>query len=134
MTTAELQRVQKRLQRERDQLLNTLQRLAAETRDCDPEDPQDVADLCLNSLSKENLFQQRSQVQARLRLIESALTRVDDGSFGTCQTCGDDIPARRLEVLPWAFNCIHCQERLEQHHLDRSPASTPFSPIGRPAL
>jgi len=134
MTTAELQRVQKRLQRERDQLLITLQRLAAETRDCDPKDPQDVADLCLNSLSKESLFQQRSQVQARLRMIEAALARVDDGSFGSCQTCGDDIPARRLEVLPWASNCLHCQERLEQRHLDRSPAAPPFSPIGRPAL
>ena len=134
MTSAELQRIQKRLQRERDHLLVTLQRLAAETRDCDPEDPQDVGDFCLNSISKENLFQQRSQVQGRLRMIESALSRIDEGSFGTCQSCAGEIPDRRLEVLPWASNCIRCQELLEQRHLDRSPAPSPFSPTSHTAM
>lgn len=134
MTSAELQRIQKRLQRERDQLLVHLQRLAAEARNCDPDDPQDVGDFCLSSISKENLFQQRSQVQARLRMIESALLRIDEGAFGTCQSCGEDIPARRLEVLPWASNCIHCQEQLEQRHLDRSPAPSPFLATHRLAM
>lgn len=134
MTSAELQRIQKKLQSERDQLLVSLQRLTAETRDSDPEDPQDVGDFCLNSLSKEHLFQQRSLVQGRLRMIEAALSRVDEGSFGTCQSCGDEIPTRRLEVLPWACNCIHCQEHLEQRHLDRSPTSPPLSPTHRIAM
>jgi DnaK suppressor protein len=47
---------------------------------------------------------------AQLRLVEEALDRLDSGDYGTCLRCEERIPAKRLEVLPWARYCVKCQE------------------------
>jgi DnaK suppressor protein len=43
-------------------------------------------------------------------LVEAALGRLDDGTFGRCLRCGQEIAAGRLEALPWAAYCIACQK------------------------
>jgi DnaK suppressor protein len=40
--------------------------------------------------------------------IDAALTRLHEGSFGTCESCGIDIPTERLEALPFAATCTRC--------------------------
>lgn len=45
---------------------------------------------------------------AELRRIDAALTRFDDGSYGTCQKCGEAISDARLELLPDAPLCKNC--------------------------
>ena len=45
-----------------------------------------------------------------LDLVDSALARLDAGTYGSCQRCGQPIPAERLEVLPWAAFCLACQQ------------------------
>ncbi|MGC5022461.1 TraR/DksA family transcriptional regulator [Micromonospora sp. DT47] len=40
-----------------------------------------------------------------------ALRRMSEGSYGSCEGCGGDIPLARLEVLPWAQYCVPCQQR-----------------------
>jgi DnaK suppressor protein len=42
--------------------------------------------------------------------IEHALSRIEEGSYGICAKCGDDIGPKRLEVLPAATECIACAE------------------------
>lgn len=49
-----------------------------------------------------------------LRDIDSALRRMDDGSYGTCDECGQDIGFPRLEVQPTATRCIEDQEKFEK--------------------
>jgi DnaK suppressor protein len=44
--------------------------------------------------------------QAQLREVESALTRLEDGTYGTCKICGKSIPVERLEAVPWTTLCI----------------------------
>lgn len=46
-----------------------------------------------------------------LNEIDAALARITDGTFGTCMDCGNEVPAARLEALPYARRCIGCQER-----------------------
>ena len=53
---------------------------------------------------------------AELREIRTALTRMDDGSYGVCADCGTDIPLARLQAQPAALRCIACQERFEARH------------------
>jgi DnaK suppressor protein len=48
--------------------------------------------------------------QQLLTEVESALKRVEDGSFGECDGCGESISARRLQALPWARYCLKCAE------------------------
>lgn len=47
-----------------------------------------------------------------LRKVERALTRVDDGSYGICESCGLPIPVARLEVLPYSSECVSCARRV----------------------
>jgi DnaK suppressor protein len=117
MDAMTVNRLQQKLLREREQLSRFLHRLTDESRDPHSDGPQDVGDLCLSTITKESLFQQRSQCQGRLRLIDRALSRIDEGSFGECVTCGEEINARRLEAIPWASNCLHCQEAVEAERL-----------------
>jgi RNA polymerase-binding protein DksA len=48
-----------------------------------------------------------------LEAIDAALGRIDAGTYGTCERCGEPIGAERLEALPWATLCIDDQRRLE---------------------
>ena len=43
--------------------------------------------------------------------VKMALTRIDDGTYGTCETCGQPIPRERLEALPFAGQCVSCKSR-----------------------
>jgi RNA polymerase-binding protein DksA len=46
--------------------------------------------------------------------IDSALQRIDAGTFGTCASCGKPIGEERLEALPWTTRCIDCKRREER--------------------
>lgn len=46
-----------------------------------------------------------------LRKVERALGRVEEGTYGICESCGNQIPVARLEVLPYATECVSCARR-----------------------
>jgi DnaK suppressor protein len=48
------------------------------------------------------------QAQRHLQEIEAALQRVEDGSYGRCERCGEPIPEARLEARPVARTCVGC--------------------------
>jgi DnaK suppressor protein len=50
-----------------------------------------------------------------LRDARTALGRIQDGSFGICQRCDDNIHPKRLAAVPWAAFCIHCQEAVDSN-------------------
>jgi len=54
----------------------------------------------------------RDRARQQLELVDRALTRLDDGTYGTCLRCGRPIAAARLEALPWAAHCIDCQREI----------------------
>jgi RNA polymerase-binding protein DksA len=49
-----------------------------------------------------------------LREIDAALARIDAGTYGTCEGCGGQIAAERLEALPYTTLCIECKRRKER--------------------
>src|SRR6266508_4418588 len=46
--------------------------------------------------------------------IDAALVRIDEGTYGICQRCGNPIGEERLEALPWATLCIDCKRKQER--------------------
>ena len=48
-----------------------------------------------------------------LRDARAALRRIEEGSFGICQECDQDIHPKRLAAVPWATFCIRCQEAVD---------------------
>lgn len=114
MEEIEIEQLKQKLELQQEELLQFLTRLQRETQSLDVDSTQDSADRCVITVSRESLFQQSSQRRTMLRLIEAALRRITDGSFGVCVTCGDDIQDRRLRALPWTQFCLRCQEELEE--------------------
>ena len=45
--------------------------------------------------------------------VRDALGRLDDGTYGKCENCGESIDPARLEALPYVTLCLRCQQRLE---------------------
>src|ERR671932_176050 len=50
-----------------------------------------------------------------LRNVRSALRRIDDGSFGVCLHCEEEISPKRIAAVPWAPFCIQCQEQADRN-------------------
>ena len=56
-----------------------------------------------------------------LAAVDAALLAMEEGSYGDCAECGEPIASKRLAAIPWASNCIRCQEALD-HDTHRSAA------------
>ena len=59
----------------------------------------------------------------QLREARAALRRIQEGSFGTCQECDEDIHPKRLAAVPWAIFCIQCQEAADRNLVEMRPPS-----------
>ena len=62
----------------------------------------------------------------QLRDARAALRRIEDGSFGTCQECDEDIHPKRLAAVPWATFCIRCQEAVDHNFEEIQAPSRDF--------
>ena len=122
----DIERIADKLTRRHQQILEFLKRLDDETQELDTDSVQDIGDRSVLSISKESLFERTSQQRIVLRMVEAALGRISDGSFGVCASCGDDISVRRLEALPWTQYCLRCQEALEDKRPCSSSTAAPF--------
>ncbi len=104
---------------ERQQLLRrTVTRNAQDGRDADLESAQDIADRAASSYNKEFLVHQSNNDRQLLQMVEGALSRIREGVFGQCISCGNEINAKRLDAVPWTRYCIECQEKVEKGHLE----------------
>ena len=73
-----------------------------------------MADQGSDSMEREKAFLFASVKRARLAEIDSALARIEAGTFGVCESCGKPIPVKRLERMPGASLCVECKEKEEK--------------------
>jgi len=78
---------------------------------------QDVADMAVESYTKEFMFGRSATDRSILKMIREALDRIEDDSYGLCVHCENPIQPKRLEAVPWARHCIQCQDLLEKGKL-----------------
>jgi DnaK suppressor protein len=77
------------------------------------ESARDVGDQALMDLERElgiSLMEMRNR---KRQLIDEALTRLSEGSYGLCAECGVEISEKRLNAVPFARLCVQCQSRQE---------------------
>ncbi len=120
MEKKKLESFKKRLEDRQRELRHLMHRTAQDGREADLESAQDVADRAANSYTKEFLFSQSHNERQLLSMVDTALDRIRDGSFGECISCGNEINPKRLEAVPWTRHCIECQEKLEQGLLEQA--------------
>jgi RNA polymerase-binding protein DksA len=79
-------------------------------------DPKDLADIASDDIDRKMIEAIGAQDLKRLKLIESALTRIQQGKYGLCMKCGKRIPKDRLEAIPYALMCIECKTAEERRN------------------
>lgn len=63
---------------------------------------------------RERLLSLLENARDLLEQVKHALKRVEDGTYGTCESCGKTIEAARLRALPYASLCISCKRKVER--------------------
>ena len=117
MDKKRLEYYKKKLQAKREELLKNIARAEEEGRAADDDPTVDLADKAANSYTKEFLFGQTNHDRFTLQLVDEALSRIKDNSFGCCVNCQEEVQQKRLEAVPWARHCITCQEKQEEGRL-----------------
>jgi len=117
MDKKRLEYYKKKLQTRKDELLRIIARTEQEGREADDDPTVDLADKAANSYTKEFLFGQTHNDRSMLQLVNDALVRIRDASFGECTSCHEELQQKRLEAVPWTRYCLSCQEKQEQGSL-----------------
>ena len=101
-----------------DMKTEILQNLVAEDEEfrdiVDNDDSKDLVDIASTDIDKKTLEALGAQEMKRLRLIESALARVENGRYGICLKSGKQIPKERLKAIPYALYRIEQQNEFER--------------------
>ena len=114
MDKKRLEYYKKKLQTRREELLRAISRTEQEGREADEDPTVDLADKAANSYTKEFLFGQTHNDRALLQLVDDALARIKNNTFGECISCNEELQQKRLEAVPWTRYCINCQEKKEK--------------------
>jgi len=110
--------IRARLEQERASLLSDIEALAV-----DNQAQQDdygvgnhIADDATEVFTRERDLALRGNTQDLLAQVDAALQRLDEGRYGICARCGQQIAPERLEALPYAIYCVTCQSEVEHEH------------------
>lgn len=76
--------------------------------------PIHMADLGSDNFEQEFTLSLMENEEDTLSAIESALERIEDGTYGECEECGGKIPKARLNALPHASMCVKCAEAVQR--------------------
>jgi DnaK suppressor protein len=79
-------------------------------------DPKDVADIASDDIDRKMIEAIGSQDLKRLKSIDNALARIQQGRYGLCMKCNKKIPTERLEAIPYAVMCIECKNEEERRN------------------
>ena len=104
----------KRLVDKRRQLEDEVGRSALYGKGQEDDSIKDLGDQATTAYTREFLFELGNGDRRLLREVVTALRKLDEGGFGECERCGEEIAEKRLEALPFARYCIDCQRRVER--------------------
>lgn len=71
------------------------------------------ADSAHSTAERARLLSVMKALRSNRRWVDRALTKMELGTYGTCERCGNSIGIERLEALPWAILCIDCKQKGE---------------------
>jgi DnaK suppressor protein len=105
-----LEEKQKEVQKEIDGLIAQSRKEQTQLREESVPDPEDSAFQNSTEEKQISILEARNRVRMN---IDTALQKLNDGTYGICEDCGEPINEARLKVQPFAKRCISCQEQAE---------------------
>jgi DnaK suppressor protein len=113
MDAKKIKETRQRLSSEYEKLIKSINRSRLAAEEIQLENTEDEGDLATISHDRDLLYNLHEGGFTRLRFIQEAIKNIDRGQYGECTSCGKDINEKRLEAVPWATTCLHCQEKTE---------------------
>ncbi len=108
----DLTAIRRALTEEQQKLLDVLDELGAteagEIRDSE-RFQHGFSDAAADTASRREILTLAEKAAEELGAVRHALARIDDGTYGTCEHCGDPIPEERLEFRPISVQCVNCK-------------------------
>jgi RNA polymerase-binding protein DksA len=98
------------LQSLREELVNRMKAIDADVHHKKEPVEKDSAEQVTQRENDDVLTAINVEAEQTVKLIDNALTRIKDGSYGICEKCGEKIPRARLEALPYVTTCVSCAE------------------------
>ena len=117
MKKRDRERFKKLLLEQRHQLQGNQKKALTGDIHVDPDDFPDEIDTASSEVNLQFTGRLREREQGLIAKIDAALVKIDEGSFGECVSCGEDIGNARLKARPVAELCIECKS--EQEKLER---------------
>ena len=114
----DLKRFRDLLIEKKEEILKNAKRTLNEDMTLDQDDLPDEMDLASSEYLQSFTFRLRGREKAFLDKIQKALEKIDNGTFGTCDDCGEKISIKRLEARPETTLCIRCKEDQERVEKD----------------
>jgi DnaK suppressor protein len=118
MNKVQLKKFKTLLTEKRDEIVKKAKQTLEEDMTLDANDLPDEMDLASSEYLQSFTFRLRGREKVFLDKIEKALRKIEDGSFGICEECGEEISIKRLEARPETTLCIRCKEDQERHEKD----------------
>jgi DnaK suppressor protein len=109
-----LKKARETLEEMRAQLLRNVQAELHEGREQTKDEGMDTYDVASDARDKEISLILTDRDRDKLQAINDALARIDEGSYGVCESCESDVAEGRLEALPFTRLCINCQAEREK--------------------
>jgi DnaK suppressor protein len=104
------EKYRKRLLVRQEELILDISRNREVTDETVDEQAQDMVDRATSAYTREFAFSLSEADRKALLLIEQALLRIEQGTYGVCVHCQGVVQEKRLEAVPWARHCLECQE------------------------
>lgn len=117
MKKAKLEKLKNHLLQLKTQILNGGILRSVEDLTVSSDDLADEADLATNVINQQVSFSMRQRELSKLRSIEEALYRVEEGTYGYCEECDEEIGEKRLMNQPWTTLCITHAEEQEREQM-----------------
>lgn len=114
LSKKDLQELKKKLLERKETILKKMRQYYEESQEVESNIAQDAVDRAESSYTKEFLLSLTDAEREQLTLINEALRRLARGNYGMCQSCGQPITKKRLEIVPWAPLCVECQQKKEK--------------------
>ena len=118
MNKTQLKKFKTLLTDKRDEIVKKAKQTLEEDMTLDANDLPDEMDLASSEYLQSFTFRLRGREKVFLDKIEKALRKIEDGSFGTCEECSEEISIKRLEARPETTLCIRCKEDQERMEKD----------------
>lgn len=100
----------------KNEIINSIQNRSSDELQADKDQVVEDGDQAQQYLDQNLTFGLRQREIQRLRDIESALERIEEGTYGYCEETDEPISKKRLEKMPWTRLCIEAAEDLERHN------------------